>query len=153
MQYTCVNARESVGKGFVVTRTPQIIDGDLPVSFLAISPGYTAIFEDSSGRALYRTLVDNACVIPENFLAGEIKVTLAILDGESDSKKYVCEPFYVERKNGVVLVYPNWLDLPMQIIELYSELQGVKDDMGELSGRYSDLDEKVDKLLDGYDFD
>ncbi len=150
MEYTCLN---KVGKGFVLTRKPEMVDKELVIAFSGAPPGATAIFENADDNSLYRLLADRTCVVPADFLVGEIKVTVTILNGKADAEKITCEPICVERKNGVILVYPNWLDLPMQIIQIYGELQGVKSDMGELLGKYDSLDRKVEKLLDGYDFD
>ena len=150
MEYTLL---KNVRKGFVLTRKPEMIEKELIISFSGAPSGATAIFENADGNSLYRLLADKICSVPADFLIGEIKVTVTLLNGKADAEKYTCEPICVERKNGVILVYPNWLDLPMQIIELYGELQGVKSDMGELLGKYDSLDKKVEKLLDGYDFD
>lgn len=150
MEYTLL---KNVRKGFVLTRKPEMIEKELIISFSGAPSGATAIFENADGNSLYRLLADKTCSVPADFLIREIKVTVTLLNGKADTEKYTCEPICVERKNGVILVYPNWLDLPMQIIELYGELQGVKSDMGELLGKYDSLDKKVEKLLDGYDFD
>lgn len=151
MEYTCL---KKVRKGFVLTRKPEMVDKELIITFSGAPSGATAIFENADGNSLYRLLADKTCSVPADFLVnGEIKVTVTLLNGKTDAEKFTCEPICVERKNGVILVYPNWLDLPMQIIELYGELQGVKSDMGELFGKYDSLDKKVEKLLDGYDFD
>lgn len=150
MEYTCL---KKIQKGFVLTRKPEMIDKELVITFSGAPSGATAIFDNADGYSLYRLLADETCVVPADFLVGEIKVTVTILDGKVDTKKIICEPICIERKNGVILVYPNWLDLPMQIIEIYSELHGVKDNMSELFGKYDSLDKKVEKLLDGYDFD
>ena len=151
MEYTCL---KKVRKGFVLTRKPEMVDKELIISFLGAPSGATAIFENADGNSLYRLLADKTCSVPADFLVnGEIKVTVTLLNGKADAEKFICEPICVERKNGVILVYPNWLDLPMQIIEIYGELQGVKGGMEELFGKFDSLDKKVDKLLDGYDFD
>lgn len=151
MEYTCL---KKVRKGFVLTRKPEMVDKELIISFSGAPSGATAIFENADGNSLYRLLADKTCSVPADFLVnGEIKVTVTLLNGKTDAEKFTCEPICVERKNGVILVYPNWLDLPMQIIEIYGELQGVKGGMEELFGKFDSLDKKVDKLLDGYDFD
>lgn len=150
MEYTCL---KKTRKGFVLTRKPEMVDKELIITFSGAPSGATAIFENADGNSLYRLLADRTCVVPADFLVGEIKVTVTMLNGKVDAEKITCEPICVERKNGVILVYPNWLDLPMQIIEIYGEIQGVKDGMSELLGKYDSLDKKVEKLLDGYDFD
>ena len=151
MEYTCL---KKTRKGFVLTRKPEMVDKELIITFSGAPSGATAIFENADGNSLYRLLADKTCSVPADFLVnGEIKVTVTLLNGKTDAEKFTCEPICVERKNGVILVYPNWLDLPMQIIEIYGELQGVKGGMEELFGKFDSLDKKVDKLLDGYDFD
>jgi hypothetical protein len=153
LQYTLLKVAKGDGKGFVITRKPKIVEKEIAISFSGAPPDATAIFENEKGKSLYRLLVDKACTVPVDFLVGEIKVTVTILNGKVDAEKITCEPICAERKNGVIFVYPNWLDLPMQIIEIYGEIQGVKDGMSELLGKYDSLDKKVEKLLDGYDFD
>lgn len=150
MEYTCLN---NIAKGFILTRKPEMVDKELIITFSGAPSGATAIFENADGNSLYRLLADRTCVVPADFLVGEIKVTVTMLNGKVDAEKITCEPICAERKNGVILVYPNWLDLPMQIIEIYGEIQGVKDGMSELLGKYDSLYKKVEKLLDGYDFD
>lgn len=150
MEYTCL---KKTRKGFVLTRKPEMVDKELIITFSGAPSGATAIFENADGNSLYRLLADRTCVVPADFLVGEIKVTVTMLNCKVDAEKITCEPICAERKNGVILVYPNWLDLPMQIIEIYGEIQGVKDGMSELLGKYDSLDKKVEKLLDGYDFD
>ena len=150
MKYTLL---KNVRKGFVLTRNPKMIEKELSISFSGAPLDATAIFENADGNSLYRLLADRTCVVPADFLVGEIKVTVTMLNCKVDAEKITCEPICAERKNGVILVYPNWLDLPMQIIEIYGEIQGVKDGMSELLGKYDSLDKKVEKLLDGYDFD
>lgn len=150
MEYTCLKC---VNKGFVLTRKPEMIEKELIVSFLGSPPDATAIFRNGNGDSIYRLLSDNSCVIPADFLDGETKVTLTVLNGKTPAQKYDCEPICAERKNGVLLVYPNWLDLPKQIIEIYGEIQKIKNEMETSSRKHDDLNRKVDKLLDGYDFD
>ena len=151
MEYTCL---KKVRKGFVLTRKPEMVDKELIISFSGAPSGATAIFENADGNSLYRLPADKTCSVPADFLVnGEIKVTVALLNGKADAKKFICEPICVERKNGVILVYPNWLDIPMQIIEIFGEIQKIKNEMATLSRNYNDLNKKVDKLLDGYDFD
>ena len=151
IEYTCL---KNTGKSFILTRKPKVVDKTLIVSFKGAPLNATAIFKNSNSNSIYRLLLDKTCSVPADFLVnGEIKVTVTLLNGKADAEKFTCEPICVERKNGVILVYPNWLDLPMQIIEIYGEIQGVKGGMSELLGKYDSLDKKVEKLLDGYDFD
>ena len=150
MEYICL---KKVGKGFLSTRKPEIVDKELIISFFGAPTDVTVIFENANGNSLYRTLTDNTCALPIDFLVGEIRVVITLLNGKSKKLKIVCESICAEQKNGTTFVYPNGLDLPMQIIEIYSELQKMKCDMEEMHVKHNTLDAKVGKLLDGYDFD
>ena len=90
MEYTCIKTLNKIGKGFITTRAPKIIEKELIISFLGAPQGATAIFENSNGHSLYRLLADKSCVIPSDFLVGEITVTIVQLDGSSDAEKYHC---------------------------------------------------------------
>jgi hypothetical protein len=126
MRYNCINRFH---KGFIVTRAPEFIDDELIVTFNDAPTGATAIFENEEGDSLYRLLSDNLCCIPTGFLVGEIKVTVAVLDGKESSPRYTCESFMTERKGNLLFVYPNWLDIPMQIVEMYSFVQDVANNL------------------------
>lgn len=141
--------------GMLYTRKPEVVrlNGVLMFSFTKAPSGATAIFENANGQSLYRDLSKNECLIPVDFLVGEIKITVAFLNGNANVKRIVCEPICAERKDGVVLIYPSTLDTAIQIIELHKDLQAVKDDMDSWRTAHDSLDEKVNKLLDGYDFD
>ena len=150
MEYTCL---KNLHKGFIVTRKPERIKKELIISFSGSPPNAHAIFENEKGESMYRLLKDESCSIPAYFLAGEIKVAVAVLDGKNDAEKCFCEPFFAEEMGEILIVYPNWLDIPMQVVSVYEALNGVKDDMKSLANECVTLNEKVDKVLDGVDFD
>ena len=146
MKYTLL---KNVYKGFMLTRKPGMVDKELIITFSGAPSGATAIFENADGNSLYRLLADKTCSVPADFLVnGEIKVTVTLLNGRADAEKFTCEPICVERKNGVILVYPNWLDLPMQIIEIYGEIQKIKNEMAELKARQTQTEEKLAQFED-----
>ena len=150
MEYTCL---KKVHKGFILTRKPEFVGKELVISFSGSPAGATAIFENGKGDYLYRLLVDKTCAVPQDFLVGEIKVTVTILDGSKDTGKYRCEPFCAERKEHLLLVYPNWLDIPTQIVELFGFINDLQCGMDKLSGKTEEIEKKVEKMLAGYDFD
>ena len=75
MEYTCL---KKTRKGFVLTRKPEMVDKELIITFSGAPSGATAIFENADGNSLYRLLADRTCVVPADFLVGEIKVTVTI---------------------------------------------------------------------------
>lgn len=150
MEYGLFN---SAKKGFILTRTPELISDDLIISFTGAPNDATAIFENEAGNSAYRQLNDGMCALPVDFLVGNVKVVVATLNGKADAPKYKCESIYTKRVSEGVLICPNGIDIPMQIIELFGEIQKIKNEMVTSSRKHDDLNKKVDKLLDGYDFD
>lgn len=144
---------DSVNKGFILTRNPEVISSALIVLFTGSPNDATAIFENERGLFLYRALKDGTCLIPVDFLVGNIKVTVAVLSGSVDAPKYKCESIFTKRVSDGVLICPNGIDIPMQIIEIFSEIQKIKKEIVTASCKHDELDKKVEKLLDGYDFD
>ena len=150
VKYTCL---KNLQKGFVLTRKPEIVNKELGFGFLGAPLGATAIFENGEGNVLYRVISNKGCTLPLDFLVGEIKITVTLLDGRTNPERITCEPIYAEREKNGVLVYPNWLDLPMQIIEIYRELENTKENITEVVDAQRNTNKRVEKLLDGYDFD
>lgn len=142
-----------VNKGFILSRKPKVIRDMLTISFLGNTSGATAIFENENNISLYRELNNESCIIPADFLDGNIKVAVVTLDGKEDSPKYKCESIFTKRVSDGVLICPNGIDIPMQIIEIFNEIGKIKKEMVTEAGKHDDLDKKVEKLLDGYDFD
>ena len=150
MEYTCLLKTK---KGFITTRKPEQVFGELTIRFSGAPPNAHAIFENEKGETLYRLIENNACKIPAYYLAGEVTTTVAVLDGKSDAKKCYCEPFVAERMDNVLIVYPNWLDLHMQIIDIYSQIEEAKIGMENISNRQDLHEERLERIFDGYDFE
>ena len=152
MEYVCL---QNLKRGYVATRKPVMVDDkELSFTFTGAPVDSTAIFENADGIAVYRSLATGTCTVPVKFLLdGEVKVAVAQLNGSEDAVRVSCEPLFVECKNGVVLVYPNWLDLHEHIIEVFKAVNDIKAEQASLLRKHNALNKKVEKLLDGYDFD
>lgn len=138
-------------KGFILTRQPEVVEDKLYITFTNAPKNATAIFENAND-SLYRLLQDNCCEIPENFLIGEIKITVAILNGEINSPKWECEGIKASKtKDGNILIAPNDMNLPEKMVEIQLEMQEIQNNLSILSKNYSELETKLTKLLEGYD--
>ena len=144
---------KSVKKGFILTRKPETVDKELYISFLGAPSGATAIFENEKGDSLYRELSDGLCSIPVDFLGGEIKTTVAHLNGIASADRYFCEGIYTAKKGNVVIVCPNGIDIPLQIFDILTKMQDIEKNMTALGGKYTELNSTLKKLIEGYDFD
>ena len=140
-------------RGIISNRCPDMVYHNLFVSFKNAPNGATAIFENAEGVSLYRELENETCSIPVAFLDGKIKVVVTVFNGKADAPKYSCESLFTKKIGDGAVVCPNGIDVPMQILEILSEIQKIKEDMETASNNHADLEKKVDKLLDGYDFD
>jgi hypothetical protein len=152
MEYTCLKSLKGEGKAFVLIRKPQVAKDDIEVYFQNAPERTTAIFYKNDDNSIYRELKDGACKVPMAWLEGEIEVSLYVLHESGRSEKYNCEPFYAESIEGGVLIYPNWLDIQEQIIDLHKDIKVLTDEQIKLTEKQSALEDKVTKLLEGYNF-
>ena len=150
MEYKLI---KSAGKGFILTRQPETVENELFISFTGAPKDATAIFENKNGNSLYRLLEDGLCSVPADFLDGVIHVTVVQLNGAINAEKYHCESIYTTRKQGVLFVIPNGIDIPLQIVEILEQLQEIKQGLTSLDGKYKKQSLRLDKLIEGHDFD
>ena len=148
MEYKLI---ENVKKGFILTREPEQVDDELIITFTGAPNGATAIFENESGNSLYRQLKDETCSIPKDFMKGSVAVTIAVLNGQSNAPKYKCESIFSKVVGGVLVVCPNGVDIPQEIISVYACMQDLNKHQNTLERSISELNEKLARLLDGWD--
>ena len=150
MEYKLI---EIVKKGFILTREPELLDGDLFIKFTNAPDNATAIFENKNGDSLYRTIDKEECSVPKDFLDGVIRCKVVVLDGKSDAPKFDCENIYTKKLDDKIICCPNGIDIPLQIVETLSGLQDVKDGLSCLSDKHEKISQKLDKLIEGYEFE
>lgn len=150
LEYICL---KNILKAFIVTRPPKMVVGELTISFLDAPDESIAVFENEKGVTVYKKLNKKRCKIPLSFLIGEIKVSVILINEKTSTEKFICESFIAKELNGALFVYPNWSDSQMQIIEILKEVNELKGKMKDSDKKYEDLDKKVEKILEGYDFD
>lgn len=149
MEYKLLNSNN----GVIMTRAPELIGDMLYISFTGAPDKATAIFERSDGESAYRALSDGLCGIESDWLDGSIKVTVAVLDGSVRAQRWFCEGFCAKRLTdcGAVLIYPDDMDMQKKIAKLQEEVSDLTAAKNELSDKYSELEAKLNKLLEGYD--
>ncbi len=141
-------------KGYILTRKPETVTDELIISFTDAPDDATAVFENGDGNSLYRLLKDKTCAIPADFLKGCVRVTVAVLNGKETAPKYICESIYTDIiPFGGVIVCPDGLDMDLELISIRAEIQGLRDLFGAIEKRLDATDERLTKLLDGYDFE
>lgn len=140
-------------KGILLTRQPEIVKEDLIISFAEAPDNAVAIFENKrTGDSLYRLLQDETCTVPYEFLKGEISVHVTVMDGKTAAPVFVCEELKAEPVQGSgVLVLPNDNNLTKIVAEIQLDMQEIKNELKTVTEKYSELDKKLVKLLEGYD--
>ena len=149
MEYKLLNGNS----GVIMTRTPKIVSDMLYISFAGAPDKATAIFERDDGESAYKILSDGLCGIEIDWLNGSTKVTVAVLDGSVRAQRWFCEGFYANRLSGnaAVLIYPDDMDMQKKIAKLQEDVSDLTAANKELSDKYSELETKLNKLLEGYD--
>lgn len=148
------------GKGYLTEQIPDVVEGgDIAVSFDGIDPSAgkrvamftTEVAEGISALAtLYRDIDANGkSVIPISKLDGEITVTVSV-----DGKRYYCGKLFIRHDEayGCFISLVN-VDFNKEIIssrEAETELIAVKKD---LVRRVEALEDKLERLLEGYDIE
>lgn len=139
------------GTAVVLTRQPEMLYDELHIAFSGAPSGATAIFE-SGDDSLYRQLDGVACSIPVGKLNGAVKVTVAVLDGSASPLKWTCEELLAEKQeNGGTLISPNDMNLPQRFVELKLECESIRQSNATLEKRIEGLEDKLERLLEGYD--
>ena len=147
------------GKGYITEQTPDVVDGgDIAVTFDGIDLSAdkrvamftTEVAEGSSALAtLYRDIdATGRCVIPISKLDGEITVTVSV-----DGKRYFCGGLFIRHDNYGCFISPINVDLTKEVVasrKVEAELEAAKID---LVSRVEALEDKLERLLEGYDIE
>ena len=140
-------------KGVILTRQPHIAADELSFSFEGAPSDATAIFEIQNGDCYYRSLSNGRCSLPLSNVSGEVKVTVALLNGETPPRRWLCEEFKADKqRNGGTLIAPNDMNLPQTVVALQLENQEIRQLFTNLKEQYDKLNAKLEKIMEGYDF-
>lgn len=141
-----------IGVGVILTRQPEILSGEISVSFVNAPEGATAIFEEKAGDSFYRELSsDGTCSLPPS-ISGEVRVSVAVFSGVARPKRWICEEFKVcKEQNGCILVAPNDMNLPQTVVELRLENEAIREELKNTNEKYNKLYEALEKIMEGYD--
>ena len=135
--------------GVILTRQPQQTK-ELSFTFLGAPSDATAIFTTESGDTLFRKLSEG-CSLPVDNLKGVICVTVAVLGAQAQPPHWICEEFVVTPLSDGALVSPNDMNLPQKVVDLQLENQELRESYSALNKHIKKLEERFEKLLEGYD--
>ena len=147
MEYHILNNDTAV----LVTYQPKIIYDDLRVKFTGAPSDATAIVE-AMGVKLYRELNEDMCVIPKDKLNGAIKITLAVLNGNTPAPTWICDEITAEpTKDGGVLIAPELIELHKIITNLRTENNQIREENKEIKNTLLTLNKRLDAIMTAYD--
>ena len=141
-------------RGVILSRSPEFCEDKLFCEIEGAPDGATAIFEHREGRMKYfRELKSGACELPlGRFDSGTLTLTVAVLDGSADPKRWLCEELRLQRLGeNTVLILPNDGDLPLAVAQLRAENSDLRRDLAELEKKYKDLSDRLERIMEGYD--
>ena len=138
--------------GVLITRKPEMIYDELVIGFSGCPMGATAIIE-SGGKSFYREIVEETCAISEGCLCGhDVRVCVAILDHSARPKRWMCEHFIAEKqRDGGTLVYADESMLPKKYTDLALEAQALRKRCTAVEDRVQKLEDRLERLMEGYD--
>lgn len=137
------------GTGILLTRQTEIVSDMLYISFDGAPADATAIVT-VNGSTFYRLLEDGMCAIPAS--AGIIAVGIAELNGSAKPRRWICEGLKAETlHDGQTLYTPNDGNIPETVAQLRLENQTIRENLLSLETRLKALQDKFQKMMEGYD--
>lgn len=140
-------------KGIILTRSPETTKDDIYITFQEAPSGAVAVFSTAAGLTYYRKIsLDGECVIAARLLVGNTNLSVTVPDDGAGERKWICEGIRIEELgNGVCAVFPNDMDLPQKVNELFLENEQLRNNVSRLTDKLSELKKRIDSLLEGYD--
>lgn len=138
------------GTAVILTRQPELVYDELYITFTGAPANATAIIE-TKADSIYRRLESTDCSVPVKLLNGEVRVTLAVLDGSARPKKWLCEEIKASmQENGGTLISPNDMNLPQTVVGLRLECETLRKEYENLLALYKNLDKRLTDIMEGY---
>ena len=113
------------------------VDGVLKVVCDSKPPEYYSQSEDGSYR------------VPAKDLCGKVKACIILNNGEI----VTLQSFYaISGDNGKITLLPDASDLFSRVAKTEIAMSGLKEKQNNLTKKYEDLEKRIEKLFEGYNF-
>lgn len=141
------------GAGVVLTRQPEILEGDLIVTFLDAPVGAVALFKSGEDTECYRELSGaGSCLVPRRMLKGTVEVSVTCYDGTVAPQRWCCESLIANTlPNGTVVLMPDDNNLPLEVVDLKIANHKIREDFAELEEKFNKLSDTFTSMMEGYD--
>lgn len=138
--------------GIILSRQPIVVSKEMTVSFSDAHLATTAIFETEKHETYYRELSSGVCSLDVSGITGTLKVTAVQIDDRARPLRWFCEELKLTRlDSGEILVAPNDTNIVQTVANLRLENQDIRDKLKSLSNKYDDLEDRLERIMEGYD--
>jgi hypothetical protein len=142
----------STSKGIILDRTPKKNVKTVGLKFDIYDKDATVIFGFEDGTNSYKPIEDGICKLSLEGKEGSIAISVAILNGDANPKKWVCEALKViPLPEGKYIVIPDDQDVRQLVADLCLENETIRGQFSALTKDVKNLSDKLDALMDGYD--
>lgn len=141
------------GMTTITTRQPVIIPSaeKLCLCFDGKPEEATTAILQAGAHEMYLTLTDACAVLQAGRLSGNIKVTLAAIDSSARPQVWKCEEISTTPCEGGILIAPNDMNMPERFTELKKENEEIRAELGKVKAEISALQNRIERMLEGYD--
>lgn len=140
------------GQGVILSRQPEILEGDQIVRFSGAPSGAVVLFE-TKNESCYRKLEkDGYCLVPHRVLNGVVKVNVTCYNGTVTPQRWGCESLIANTlPNGTVVLMPDDNNLPLEVANLKIANHKLREDFAELEEKFNKLSDTFTSMMEGYD--
>ena len=135
------------GRGVLITRELQFIDGFLAIEFDSITDGYTAVIQ-SGDKVFYRPVTAGRCYLEQQKIAeGVIKI--AIRKDDEVDPTWILDELYAATKDNCVAVTGNTLEYDRLLAEQRAEMDELRVQMREFKAELEQFRQDFDEVYAG----
>lgn len=133
--------------GVIITRDPEIVSGDVTLSFEGALAGSTAIISTEK-RTHFIPIENGSCSIHAEHLDGNIAIAVA---ARRFPKRSHCEGIKaLQLGDGRVLISPADADLQRIIVNLRIEIDAIRTAQNTLKKNYEEISARLEEYMSGH---
>lgn len=135
------------GRGVLITRELQFIDGLLVIEFDSITDGYTAVVQNGK-NVLYRPIREGRCDVEESKLTDGV-VKIAVVKDNEVNPSWILDELYAASKDNCVAITGNTLEYDRLLAEQRAEMDELRVQMREFKAELEQFRRDFDEVYAG----
>ena len=137
------------GRGVLVTREPQFVDGELVLEFDGADEGYVAILQ-TGDKKYYRNIREGRCAYAANLIKTGA-VTVTVVKDDELRPVYECDGLYALCREGVLVIEGNTLEYDRLLAEQRVEIDELREDNALFKKELLQFRYEFDAIYKGYE--